>query len=47
MKPRWFALENVPYESMWADDAYWWPHYLRSEKFKVDSEKSRLDWTWP
>ena len=28
-------LENIPYEQMWPADAYWWPHFLRGEKFKV------------
>lgn len=32
MKPDWFPFSEIPYESMWADDAYWLPRVLRGER---------------
>ncbi len=34
MKPKWFAFDEIPYEKMWADDAYWFPRALRGEKLR-------------
>ena len=34
MKPQWFKLEEIPFESMWADDPYWFPLFLKKRKFK-------------
>ena len=28
MKPQWFNISEIPYESMPADDAVWYPHVL-------------------
>lgn len=28
MAPQWFGLDAIPYEQMWADDAYWLPEIL-------------------
>jgi len=28
MKPQWFALDAIPYASMWDDDAIWLPRLL-------------------
>lgn len=25
MRPQWFRLSDVPYESMWEDDLHWFP----------------------
>ena len=36
MEPKWFALDSIPYESMWPDDTYWLPKLLRGEKFYAD-----------
>uniref|UniRef100_A0A8C4WVB2 Oxidized purine nucleoside triphosphate hydrolase n=1 Tax=Eptatretus burgeri TaxID=7764 RepID=A0A8C4WVB2_EPTBU len=33
MRPRWFDLENIPFEQMWPDDRYWFPLLLRRKKF--------------
>ena len=30
MEPRWFGVENVPYEQMWKDDRFWLPSILGS-----------------
>ncbi|XP_038063981.1 7,8-dihydro-8-oxoguanine triphosphatase-like [Patiria miniata] len=34
MRPEWFALDAIPFHSMWPDDAYWFPIFLRGSKFK-------------
>jgi mutator protein MutT len=34
MRPKWFSLREIPYESMWADDPYWLPRALLGEKLK-------------
>ena len=34
MRPKWFDLDNIPYEEMWPDDKCWMPIFLRGEKFK-------------
>ena len=31
MRPAWFRKEDIPYESMWADDRIWLPHLLAGE----------------
>lgn len=28
MKPQWYDVTEIPFESMWADDHYWLPHVL-------------------
>lgn len=33
MKPQWFAISNIPFDIMWADDRYWFPLYLAGKKF--------------
>ncbi len=34
MAPKWFALEQIPYASMWADDAHWLPLFLAGRCFQ-------------
>jgi len=34
MSPKWFYLDEIPFENMWADDIYWFPIFLRGDKFK-------------
>jgi mutator protein MutT len=36
MRPQWFTLENIPYDSMWPDDKLWLPILLAGKKFKGD-----------
>jgi mutator protein MutT len=36
MRPQWFTLENIPYDSMWPDDKLWLPTLLAGKKFKGD-----------
>lgn len=34
MRPRWFAYDAVPYQSMWVDDVYWLPRVLLGERLR-------------
>ncbi|MFA5931193.1 MAG: 8-oxo-dGTP diphosphatase [archaeon] len=34
MKPQWFDITKIPFESMWKDDPYWMPLFLKGKKFK-------------
>jgi len=40
MAPKWFALDELPLDSMWADDPYWLPPVLAGKKI---SAAFRLD----
>jgi 8-oxo-dGTP diphosphatase len=33
-RPRWFALDEIPYDQMWEDDGIWLPMLLRGERFQ-------------
>ena len=35
MKPMWFNINNIPYDTMFPDDAYWMPYILDGKKIKV------------
>ena len=32
MAPEWFAIEDIPYETMWEDDVYWLPLVIGGQK---------------
>lgn len=34
MKPRWFEISEIPYDTMWPDDIFWIPLFLEDKKFK-------------
>ncbi len=34
MEPRWFALDDIPYDQMWPDDRQWLPLLLVGKKFR-------------
>ena len=34
MQPRWFPVDEIPYNAMWPDDVYWLPLLLTGKKFK-------------
>lgn len=42
MRPKWFDIEDIPYEEMWADDPYWLPRVIEGDKidfsFTFDNE---------
>lgn len=51
MRPQWFPYTEIPYDAMWADDAYWLPRVLRGEKlsgkvwFKEDGKTiEEMEW---
>ena len=31
MQPKWFPLDQIPIDEMWADDPYWLPQLLRGD----------------
>jgi 8-oxo-dGTP diphosphatase len=31
MAPKWFKIDDIPYDSMWVDDPYWLPSVIRGE----------------
>lgn len=44
MKPKWFAISEIPYEKMWWDDKFWLPRALDGKKIRAsflfdDTEK--------
>lgn len=34
MLPKWFFVDEIPYETMWKDDIFWMPLFLQNKKFK-------------
>lgn len=36
MRPEWFAMDELPFENMWADDSYWLPLVLKGDKLKAE-----------
>lgn len=48
MRPKWFDQDDLPFESMWADDKYWLPRALAGERiegwFSFDENNKVLDW---
>jgi len=36
MKPEWFDIDCLPYESMWSSDRVWLPYFLANKKFKTE-----------
>ncbi len=34
MKPQWFKKNKIPFESMWPDDPYWFPLFLKGKSFE-------------
>jgi 8-oxo-dGTP diphosphatase / 2-hydroxy-dATP diphosphatase len=34
MRPQWFYLDEIPFDNMWPDDAYWFPLFLRGKNFR-------------
>ena len=35
VKPRWFDIDEIPFDQMWPDDKYWLPLFLEGKKFKA------------
>ena len=36
MRPQWFDIDTIPYDSMWADDIYWLPVVLSGKKIEAN-----------
>ena len=36
MKPQWFNLDQIPFDSMWPDDPFWLPSILSGKKIKAE-----------
>lgn len=34
MKPQWFNVNEIPFDTMWPDDAIWMPLFLADKRFK-------------
>jgi hypothetical protein len=34
MLPKWFDIDQIPYDKMWADDRHWFPLFLNHKYFK-------------
>ena len=34
MKPQWFDIDEVPFDTMWLDDKFWFPLFFEGKKFK-------------
>lgn len=34
MSPKWFSVNEIPFEQMWEDDIYWFPYLLKKAFFK-------------
>lgn len=47
MAPKWFAIEQIPYDQMWADDILWLPKVLNGHiiegNFLFDEEQKMLE----
>lgn len=35
MLPRWFKIQEIPFDEMWDDDRHWLPHVLEGKKLKA------------
>lgn len=35
MRPEWFAIDAIPYATMWPDDILWIPTFLAGRKFRT------------
>jgi len=33
MKPQWFEISQIPYDTMWSSDKYWFPLFLENKNF--------------
>lgn len=43
MAPKWFKIDQIPYDQMWDDDKYWMPRVLAGEKIVTHFEFDARD----
>jgi 8-oxo-dGTP pyrophosphatase MutT (NUDIX family) len=36
MKPRWFSLNELPFDKMWSSDLVWYPYFLSGGRFMAE-----------
>lgn len=36
MKPKWYKMDSIPYESMWKDDKFWLPKVLEGNSVEAE-----------
>lgn len=34
MSPRWFFIDEIPFEHMWPDDPFWFPLFMQGKRFQ-------------
>ena len=42
MAPKWFDVSEIPFADMWEDDQYWFPLFLKGERFTAKFEFENL-----
>jgi len=42
MRPRWFHINDIPYDQMWVDDRFWMPLVLAGKMFECHVEFDSL-----
>lgn len=49
MRPKWFDINEIPYDKMWPDDKYWLPMFLDGKNFKgkffFDKDNEIIDYS--
>ena len=49
MKPKWYSVDNIPYDGMWPDDKYWIPYMLDGKtligRFDYEDDDTISDYT--
>ncbi len=35
MTPKWYSVDDIPWDEMWPDDEFWVPHILKGEKIRA------------
>lgn len=43
MRPQWFSFDEIPYETMWADDIHWLPLVLAGKNIRGEFYFSDID----
>jgi 8-oxo-dGTP pyrophosphatase MutT (NUDIX family) len=43
VKPKWFDVNNIPYDQMWPDDRYWLPEVMKGNKITAKFHLNKED----